>query len=202
MEEGRNAGRSIRWLRVLSVGLTILLISGIGGAVLLIATLVIQATTGYSMPISFEVNRASDPGALPPGHRWSGPSPIWIDDPTLPQTALKLAGAAAPFALLWIVARTLRQVIADAAAGNPFSDRNLRRVHRLGLVLLFGGIGVMVITPVTQWAIGRLSLGEEVGGPMFLTEPPYLPLVGVVVLAVSEVMRHGAALRAELDTVI
>jgi hypothetical protein len=196
------AGPPIRWLQAFQVLLIIFQVVASIGSVILLGALIVQLVTGLSMPISFEISRTiGDATGLPQGHSLTGASEILIDDPTLGQLALWLLSIAVPLAVAMIVSACLIRVVQTAIARNPFSSENLGRVRLVGLLLLFGGLAASLATMLTQWAIARISLADEAGDPM-IGEVPFIALAGVVVLAIAEVMRQGATLRAELDEVV
>ncbi len=193
---------SSRWLQTFQVLLILFLVMATLGCVLLLGALVVQLVSGYSMPISFKIDRTiGDPSALPPGLELTGPSAIMINDPTLGQSALRTASLVLALIMAIIVAGYLVRAVQAAIARVPFSRENLRRIRAIGLVLLISGLAASPISMVSQWLIAWISLGDGAGSPMF-TEPPVFALAGVVILAVAEVMRQGAALRAELNEVI
>lgn len=164
--------------------------------------MVVQLVSDYSWPVSVTISRTvGDGDTLPPGVEPTGHSEIMINDPTLGQSALRTASLVLALAVALVVAGHLTRTVQAAIAGDPFSHANLRQVRVIGLLLLFGGLAGTLSSMVTPWLIARISLGDAAGSPV-ITEPPTLALAGIVVLAVAEVMRHGAALRAELDEVV
>ena len=203
MVDGPNAaGSSVRWLQAFQILLILFSVAAVLGCVAVLGALVVQLVSGYSWPVSVTINRTfGDGDTHPPGVEPASPSEIMINDPTLGQSALRTASLVLALVLAIIVAGYLTRTVQAAIAGEPFSHANLRRVRVIGLLLLFGGLAGSLSSMVTPWLIARISLGDAAGSPM-ITEPPTLALAGVVVLAVAEVMRQGAALRAELDEVV
>ncbi|GAB3755897.1 DUF2975 domain-containing protein [Microlunatus parietis] len=162
----------------------------------------VQFVTGYSVPISAVISRTvGELAALPPGVQVTGVTQILITEPTIAQTALWLTERFVPVGIAAGVAVVINRIVGSAMAGDPFSGTNLRRIRTVGLLLLFGGVVAAAVSVAAQWLIAWISLGDGAGTPV-LMEPPMITLAGVVVLAISEVMPKGAALRAELDEVV
>lgn len=154
------------------------------------------------MPISVVISHTlGEVAALPAGLQLTGATQLLINDPTVAQTALRLVGQAVPVGIAAVVAVALYRLAGSAMAGDPFSAMNLRRIRFIGLLLLFGGVVSTAVSMITVWLVAKISLGDAAGSPV-LGEAPMITLAGVVVLAIAEMMRQGAALRAELDEVV
>jgi hypothetical protein len=119
----------------------------------------------------------------------------------LGQTLLFAAGALPALALGLGIVAPLLAALRSTMAGEAFTAANARRVRTVGLRLAFGSLAVAAVHSLTSWLIARDVLGDRAGGP-YLQLPLTGVLAGVAVLAVTEIVRRGILLRAELDEVI
>lgn len=99
-------------------------------------------------------------------------------------------GFLAVIALWWVGLLALRGVVRSARDGNPFDERNIGRLRRLA------GI---IATPLLVGLLNRLlesTFDSQIVTPRLArVDTVPLVLIGVVVLALAEVFREGAALR-------
>jgi len=122
------------------------------------------------------------------------PSLAW----SLPAT---LAIGMASLALCFVFVEQLRQIIATVGEGDPFDPQNAVRLNRMaihagGLLICQTVLGYL--TPLLHRAIpadgGNASIGFSDLDPSFQTL-----VLAIVLLILSRVFRHGAAMRADLD---
>jgi hypothetical protein len=99
-------------------------------------------------------------------------------------------------------------VTGEALRNDPFTLAMVRKLRRLGLLILLGGL----ISEAAAFVAGRALLDDALAGSPQLREGSSLEvyqspslwwlLPGLLVLAFAEVVRRGCQLRAELDGVI
>jgi hypothetical protein len=151
-----------------------------------------------TVPVSGDLATAATD--LPPGVRLTGPARITVEL-SLGQTGLFALGALPVLLLGLAVAVPLLRTLRAAIAGEAFTAANARRIRGVGLLLLFGSVAAAAAHGLTSWLIARAVLGDQAGGPYF--QLPWTGVcAGVAVLAVTEVVRRGVLLRAELDEVV
>ncbi|OLB76003.1 MAG: hypothetical protein AUI14_19805 [Actinobacteria bacterium 13_2_20CM_2_71_6] len=113
-----------------------------------------------------------------------------------------LAAVAAAIPIL-VYARRLTEA---AMTGDPFTLAMVRRLRILGAMVLVGGLLSEAVENVANVALLNISLPDD-AQLRFGAEPDqYLTfwwlLPGLILLAVSEIVKRGCDLRAELDGVI
>lgn len=125
-----------------------------------------------------------------------------------PDTALRLllaaprmaAGAcvAAACYLVFRMARTLRE-------GDPFVVQNARRMFGVAWITLLGGLFVPVLGAFASVHL-QMSVLDEWVLAFSVVDPDNVPvpllLVGMLLIALAEVFRRGAAMREELRGVV
>jgi hypothetical protein len=99
------------------------------------------------------------------------------------------------------------RLIENARHNDPFTPQMVRRLRRLGLWVLALGLLSSIVEYVAQRVLLDLALPPDDSlrfGAMISHYPmPWWWLIpGLVLLAFSEIVRHGCDLRAELDEVI
>jgi hypothetical protein len=191
-----------RWLSVLQAVLGLAVIAIALSALGLVLMAGLAAADVGRWPVTIPVTGAlADPAAdLPPGVRLSGPARI-TTELDLGQTLLFAAGALPILAMGLGILVPLLRTLRAAIAGEAFTVANARRIRAVGLLLLFGSIAAAAVHSLTSWLIARSVLGDLAGGPM-LQLPWTGVCAGVAVLAVTEIVRRGILLRAELDEVV
>ncbi len=114
---------------------------------------------------------------------------------SIARTTIGLAVVSGVLLMLW-------RLLAAAAAGDAFSSRAVRWVRGIGWLVIAGGVAQPVLdlfTGATQLGYSVESFG--VGPQLEPLGPAGLNLaqlgLGVLILIVAEVFRHGAALEAE-----
>lgn len=110
--------------------------------------------------------------------------------------------AAAAFALLLLFLRDLRTICHRAREGNPFHTDNGRLLRRLGFLLIALALLNGVASTITAVAVRGSVSSDMISVPAGLSIDLRLVLFGLVLLALSEIFRHGAALETEQSLVV
>jgi hypothetical protein len=128
---------------------------------------------------------------------------VTVADPTFAQTALEDIALGTLGAIAWLVIAILaRRIVTSALGADPFTVSTADQIRRLGIIILAAGGLAELIREAASYALYRSVfpsssyLGTVTGASFW-----WLPL-GLAVLAFAAVVRHGCALRAELDEVI
>ncbi len=108
----------------------------------------------------------------------------------------------AGLAFVLFVLHQLRTLMGDALAGSPFGTRSARRVRLIGIAIIVVEVirAVVVLT-------GSLWAQNHVSGPGLSFRDAF-PInvevvgLGIMVVLLAEVFRHGAALQADHDLTI
>jgi hypothetical protein len=142
------------------------------------------------------------PGVEPRGDL---PVTVRIDEPTFLQVVLSVTKTLVPImvglAALWLVWGVARSV----RAGDPFGTANVRRLRRLGYLVLLAAALLPVVSSALQEALFATSnaAGDRLddgtigtGGVAFDTAPV---VVGLCVLVLAEVFAHGVRLREDVE---
>jgi hypothetical protein len=102
-----------------------------------------------------------------------------------------------------------RRITNAARLADPFTLEMVRRLGRLGFLILAGGALAELTSYLTSLAVLDIYLDQYHAEPLmrFDARPDYQPsfwwiLPGLILLGVSEIVRRGVDLRNELDTVI
>jgi hypothetical protein len=102
-----------------------------------------------------------------------------------------------------------RRIAKAARTADPFTLAMVRRLRRLGLLILAGGALAELTSYLTSLAVLDIYLDRYHAEPLmrFDAAPDYRVslwwvLPGLILLGVSEIVRRGVDLREELDTVI
>ncbi|MEU4542734.1 DUF2975 domain-containing protein [Nonomuraea dietziae] len=126
---------------------------------------------------------------------------VMVAQPTLYQRFLLLAPDLLTALLLGAVALVFLRVVRTLRAGDPFIPPNARRFAVIGALL----IGLAVVVPwAEQLALAQLLSGTPMEGTRITgrDEFRWAGLVGVGVLALAEVFRHGTRLRADTEGLV
>lgn len=116
--------------------------------------------------------------------------------------ALYILGFALGMAPAFLIVILLRKIAASVVAGEPFAEANIDRIRALGgFVIAFEflrgavqfALGMAVITTSTMEEFSLIAWGEWNLGIFVL---------GVVILALAEVFRHGLELQADVDLTV
>ncbi|MEU7909403.1 DUF2975 domain-containing protein [Actinoplanes sp. NPDC049118] len=129
---------------------------------------------------------------------------VTVADPTPAQATLELIAGGTVGAVAWLVIAILaRRIVTSALRADPFTVSTGDQIRRLGIVVLAGGGLAELIRAAVLYALYHSVFpSSSYTGPV-TDDLSYwwLPL-GLAVLAFAAVVRHGCALRAELDEVI
>ncbi|MFI5495012.1 DUF2975 domain-containing protein [Actinoplanes sp. NPDC051859] len=126
---------------------------------------------------------------------------VTIAEPTLVQRMLEVVAGGAVGAVAWLVIAVLaRRIVDSALRADPFTVSTAVQLRRLGVIILAAGGLAEVIGMAAAYALYRSVFSDSAyTGPILGFW--WLPL-GLAVLAFAAVVRHGCALRTELDEVI
>jgi hypothetical protein len=132
---------------------------------------------------------ATDPSLTVPG------TDLVFGAPTLGQRLLWTATSLPTVLVIAAILVLLLRIVREARRTDPFTPVTVRRLRTLALVAIVGGYAASFGQILATWL---LTDGARATGSL----PASWVLVGFGVLAVSEVVGRGCALRAELETVI
>jgi hypothetical protein len=132
---------------------------------------------------------------------------VYAGEPSRAQDLLYSLGNGLPAMLVLIpLLVSAIRLTENARQNDPFTPQMVRRLRRLGLWVLALGLLSSVVEYVAQTVLLEISLPHDDTlrfGAMISHYPtPWWLLPGLVLLAFSEIVRHGCDLRAELDEVI
>jgi hypothetical protein len=100
-----------------------------------------------------------------------------------------------------------RRVAVEAATGDPFTPGMVRRLRTLGAMVLVGGLLAEAVAYLSNLVLLRGALPDDDPDLRALASPDdyttlWWLLPGLILLAVSQIVKRGCDLRAELDGVI
>jgi hypothetical protein len=125
-----------------------------------------------------------------------------INDPTAAQTVLGLLANGLAFAVATLPMIIMaRRLVDQAVAGDPFTVAVATGLRRLGRLILLGGLIAEVVSSAAAYALYDSVLPSDGAINTIMIDFWWL-LLGLVVLSFAQIMRHGCALRTELDEVI
>ncbi len=189
-----------RWSRADQVGLEALLYAVAGLAAVGAVARLVEAVRGE--PIAL-VSRLPDRLVRAvEGVESPVTGTVVIADPTVGQQALALLPALLGLVLVAVGVALLLGVTRSVRDGDPFIPANGRRLLRLAVVVMVGGVGVQLLHDLTRNALLAQveTLGPQLGAEFTL---PLWPLaVGLLVAFVGEVFVRGSALRAEVEGLV
>jgi len=137
--------------------------------------------------------------------------PIWLSVRTfsLPFVLYKLGHGFVYLAVTVPILIYARRIAEAARLADPFTREMVRRLRRLGVLILAGGALAELTSYLTSRAVLDIYLDRYHAEPsMRLTALPdyqlslWWVLPGLILLGVSEIVRRGVDLRDELNTVI
>ena len=176
----------------------------------LVPVVAVRAFLASRLEVPVELDGA--PSAVPPGEQEGRfrlgsveEAVLVVTDPTTGDRLADAAPAMVLFASMALAAWLLLRVLRTLRTGEPFSRTNLRRVRGLAVTLFaaayvwaaVGAIGRWHFADAAEAAVGPgVSIDRWIGVPVW-------PLVTALVLgAVGEFLRRGAALREDVDGLV
>lgn len=128
-----------------------------------------------------------------------------VTDPTTGDRIADAAPAMVLFAAMALAAWLLLRVLRTLRTGDPFSWTNLRRVRGLAITLFAAAYVWAAVTAIGRWHFAdaaQAAVGSGVSIDRWIGVPVW-PLVTAMVLgAVAEFLRRGAALREDVDGLV
>jgi len=190
------------WLRELQV----LLLVAVVATVAIGAASTIAILTGEPFPIGVpgaEVLRLNSVGTIP-GAVVDPDSTIYVlvEDPTEDQVALALIAALPGYALTTTMLVLLWRLVAKARRTDTFTGATVRRLRTLGWLLIVGGPVAWLVEFAARFALSDTVATQGAGATLDLGTLGVWLLVGVGMLAISEVVHRGQTLQSELDEVV
>ncbi|GAB7047557.1 DUF2975 domain-containing protein [Catenuloplanes indicus] len=129
-----------------------------------------------------------------------GAADVAVADPGWAERLAHLAQGAPSYLLGLLVVVSLWRIVRAARRTDPFVPGIAGRLRRLGLVTLVGGLVADTLETGSGALASTLVYGEF--RALTVTYHFWWLLIGFGLLAVGEVLRRGAVLRAELDQVV
>lgn len=155
----------------------------------------------------------SEGGAMPEG--WAqlrdertevvgGAGELLFADPTMPQRALWLIGITllpVGLAVLWWL---LSRIVASARRGDPFNNQNASRLAAAGVLVMAGpALAILVQQAAVRWMLGDSTAANKADIWFQWASAPWWTLgVGLALLVLAAVWRHGVAMRADLEGLV
>ncbi len=192
------------WLPRLAGTATFVYIAALCLAVaLLVIAFIPNAPVMVDLPIRV-LSRLDSVGGLAPGVvvDSAGQITVKITDPSLAQRMLYLAITLPGLLLVAEVARRMAKLLRAGQGSDPFTAQTAHRLTVLAKITAFGGLGVWLVSDAAKGALSTTLLDSGTA-----VQPPQWALlgwltVGLIFAAFGQLIAHGVALRAELDTVI
>jgi hypothetical protein len=161
-----------------------------------------EGSTALAVPIQFTIDAdvyslSSDSWGGGEITRVSGQAAF--DDPGLGLAIAAGATIVAGIAAAFVALILLRRIFSTMTVDTPFLPENARRIRWLGFMV----IGAAVVEQVIDLGLGLLVLGNVSSTGLDIDYRFDLNLaavfVGLIILALAEVFRHGTALQADSD---
>jgi hypothetical protein len=124
-----------------------------------------------------------------------------VIDASLAQRLLYLATTLPGLVLIAEIARRMAKVLRAAQDSDPFTAGTARDLTSVAKITAVGGLGVWAVAYVAKWALSATMLQSAPAVWPDLSLLGWLG-VGLIVAAFGQLVAHGVAMRAELDTVI
>ncbi len=199
----RDSVRRADWLRELHA---LLVVAAIGSA-LVSAAVAIAALTGQPFDIHVPMGDVLRPDAMIDAHTGAAIHPdamiyLPVEHPTLSQRVLVAVAALPIYALTTIMLVMLWRLVGEARRTDPFAGVMARRLRLLGWLLVIGGPVAWATEFAARFALSATVSTGGANATLNLGTPAIWGLVGFGLLAISEVVRRGQAMRAELDEVV
>jgi Protein of unknown function (DUF2975) len=167
----------------------------------------LQGSARLTVPATVSVEDV----ALPESFEIGGPLPVNVDlvSPSVLQRVIATVPVFVWWALTLAALWLLRGVARSASEGDPFRERNVRRLRWLGALFLLGfplavtigGYFNGLLFDPDVWTGGPLPAGGvDTSFPVVVSGPAILAAVSLFALA--EVFAYGARLREDVDATI
>jgi hypothetical protein len=124
-----------------------------------------------------------------------------IADPSLVQRLLYLATMLPGLALIAEIARRMAKLLRDAQDNDPFTAGTARELTAVAKIAAFGGLAAWAVGYVAKWVLSATMLHSAAAIRPDQSLLGWLA-VGLIFAAFGQLIAHGVAMRAELDTVI
>jgi hypothetical protein len=198
--EQRRLGR---WLRRLRGTATFVYIAAL---CLAVAVLVIAFIPGSAVTLELPTTLLSGldrvdgvaPGVVVDP---AGKVDFTITDPSLAQRMLYLATTLLGLLLVAEIARRIANVLRAAQNSDPFTAQTARDLTVIAKISAFGGVGTWAVNIVAEWTLSATMLDSGAAVDARQSLFGWLA-VGLIFAAFAQLIAHGVAMRAELDTVI
>ncbi|MDR7278352.1 DUF2975 domain-containing protein [Catenuloplanes atrovinosus] len=186
------------WLGELRTALTV---ATVLGAVAGIGT-VAQAVTADAVELTIQTAGAPPYPGLPPRVSLSdgGAMDVTVADPTWAERFASVAVGVPSYLLGMVIIVALWRIVRTALRTDPFAAGPARGLRRLGIGTLVGGLVADVLRTVAG-ALGSTLVYDD-GWALSASYSWWWLLLGFGLVAVGEVLRRGAAMRAELEEVV
>ncbi|MGB3733683.1 MAG: DUF2975 domain-containing protein [Ilumatobacter sp.] len=122
-------------------------------------------------------------------------------DPTAAQRVVWLLWQISEPLLVLLIAWPIRQMARSTNTGDPFTTENVRRLWRISVLVMAGGVAVEAIANVAKMIIVQRSAAAD----LFAIEASLdlSPIfIGLVIAALASIWQQGVAMREELDATI
>ncbi len=122
-------------------------------------------------------------------------------DPTAAQRVAWLLWQISEPLLVLLIAWPIRQMARSTNTGDPFTTENVRRLWRISVLVMAGGVAVEAIANVAKMIIVQRSAAAD----LFAIEASLdlSPVfIGLVIAALASIWQQGVAMREELDATI
>lgn len=178
---------------------TLLLVLSVGWGLLTIASSVTRSTGLYREITVHQSVETSRLGSLPPTVVRPTRVPVIVRIPSpsrrqqLMAAGRDLSYVALTVAIMWLLRALLRSV----RQGDPFGATNVRRLRRLGFLLVVGGPVAVWVTSRFEAALAASTSIDGLGAGFSIPAAWLLTGLGVFVLA--EVVAHGVRLREDVE---
>ncbi|GAB7038053.1 MULTISPECIES: hypothetical protein [Catenuloplanes] len=160
------------------------------------------AATSDAVELTIVTTRGTAITGLPAGVTLAdaGAADVAIADPGWAERLAHVAQGAPSYLLGLLIVASLWWVVRAARRTDPFAPGTAHRLRRLGIGTLVGGLVADTLEIGSGALASTLVHGEF--RALSVTYHPWWLLIGFGLLAVGEVLRRGAVLRAELDEVV
>jgi hypothetical protein len=199
----RETLRRADWLRELhGLLLVAVVVCGVVGVASMIATL-----TGQPLDIEVPSGGVLRPDSLVHANAGVVIDPdasiyLRVGHPSWFQLGLATLVTLPGYALTTTMLVLLWRLVGEARHTDPFSGATGRRLRTLGWLLIVGGPAAWVVEFVARFALSDTVSTVGPQATFDLGAPAVWFLAGFGILAISEVVRRGQVLRAELDEVV